>query len=171
MSLAFEKDNEDNMKIRENHTEIPEAIIEISQSADSIVFRESIVSVKISESLRHAPTGTGYDLAVPPGGTKFKKPVARVCWQLPRQEMQIPAASGYFAESELWQRRISNHTLHPTALRAGCCKSAVIVPPAQSRMLLPQPPRLRLAPLCCHPPLPESRGDLGVRLKKFQRSQ
>jgi hypothetical protein len=159
VSLAFEKDNEDNMKIRENHTEIPEAIIEISQSADSIVFRESIVSVKISESLRHAPTGTGYDLALPPAGTKFKKPVTRVFRQLPRQdEIQIPAASGYFADSALWQRRISNHTLHPTALRAGCCKSAVIVPPAQSRMLLPQPPRLRLAPFCCHPPLPESRG-------------
>ena len=147
------------MKIRENHTEIPEAIIEISQSADSIACRESIASVKISESFRYAPTGTGYDLALPPGGTKFKKPVARVCRQLPGQEeIQIPAAIGYFADSALWQRRISNHTLHPTALRAGCCKSAAIIPPAQSRMLLPQPPRLRLAPFCCHPPLPESRG-------------
>jgi hypothetical protein len=59
---------------------------------------------------------------------------------------------------DIYEKRKANHTLHPTALRAGFCKSADIIPPAQSRMLLPQPPRLRLAPFYCHLPLPESRG-------------
>jgi hypothetical protein len=46
----------------------------------------------------------------------------------------------------------------PNGSPGGLFKSAVIIPPAQSRMLLPQPPRLRLAPLCCQAPLSESRG-------------
>ena len=51
-----------------------------------------------------------------------------------------------------------NHTLHTNGSPRGSFKSAALASPAQSRMLLAQPPRLRLAPLCCHPPLPESRG-------------
>jgi hypothetical protein len=46
----------------------------------------------------------------------------------------------------------------PNISPRGLFKSAAIASPAQSRMLLAQPPRLRLAPFCCHPPLPESRG-------------
>ena len=51
-----------------------------------------------------------------------------------------------------------NQTLHTNGSPGGSLKSAVLTSPAQSRILLPQPPRLRLAPLCCHSPLPESRG-------------
>jgi hypothetical protein len=51
-----------------------------------------------------------------------------------------------------------NQALHTNGSPGGLFKSAVIASSAQSRMLLPQPPRLRLSPLCCHLPLPESRG-------------
>ena len=56
------------------------------------------------------------------------------------------------------ETKTSNHTLHTNGSPGGSFKSAAIVSPAQSRMLLAQPPRLRLAPLCCHPPVSESRG-------------
>jgi hypothetical protein len=46
----------------------------------------------------------------------------------------------------------------PNGSPGGSLKSAAIASPAQSRMLLPQPPRLHLAPFCCHPPVSESRG-------------
>jgi len=46
----------------------------------------------------------------------------------------------------------------PNGSPGGLLKSAVIIPPAQSRMLLRQPPRLRLDPFCSHLPVPESRG-------------
>jgi len=172
------------MKIRENQPEIPEAITRFSQSADSIACRESIVSDINPELLRHAPTGTGCGYATRSTDTRFLNSTIHAHGFIQSQQwmnagFQISdsahhaaslfqvrpfatqtssATSGHCAESALWQRRISNHTLHPTALRAGCCKSAVIVSPAQSRMLPTQPPRLRLAPFCCHPPLPESRG-------------
>jgi len=184
VSLAFERRQKDNMKIRENQPETPEAITRFSQSADSFACRKSIASVKISESLRHAPTGTGCGYATRSTDTRFLNSTIHAhgfiqCRQWMNVGFQIsdsahhaaslfqvsPSAtqtssvtSGYCAESALWPRRISNHTLHPTALRAGFCKSAVLTPPAQSRMLLPQPPRLRLTPFYCHPPLTESRG-------------
>jgi len=154
------------MKIRENQSEIPElqgkslvkAITEISQPADSIACRESTASVINPELLRHAPTGTGCDLIIPRAGSDFLKSAAKVYRQLARREIQISVASSSVAESERWQRRISNHTLHPTALRAGFCRSAAIISPAQSRILLRQAARLRLAPICCHLPVSESRG-------------
>jgi len=46
----------------------------------------------------------------------------------------------------------------PNGSPRGSFKSSAIIPPAQSRMLLPQPPRLHLAPFCCHLPVSESRG-------------
>ena len=52
----------------------------------------------------------------------------------------------------------SNKALHTNGSPLGLLQSTALASPAQSRMLLPQPPRLRLAPLCCQPPLPESRG-------------
>jgi hypothetical protein len=53
---------------------------------------------------------------------------------------------------------MANHTLHTNGSPGGLLKSAVMIPPAQSRMLLPQPPRLRLTPFCSHAPVTESRG-------------
>lgn len=51
-----------------------------------------------------------------------------------------------------------NQTLHTNGSPSGLFKSAVIASPAQSRILLPQPPRLHLAPFHYNSPLPESRG-------------
>jgi RimJ/RimL family protein N-acetyltransferase len=55
-------------------------------------------------------------------------------------------------------RKMQNQSLHTNGSPRGLFKSAVIIPPTQPRMLLPQPPRLRLTPLCGHLPLSESRG-------------
>jgi len=58
----------------------------------------------------------------------------------------------------IFESKKPNQALHTNGSPLGLLKSAVIVSPAQSRMLLPQPPRLRLAPLCCQHPVSESRG-------------
>jgi len=55
-------------------------------------------------------------------------------------------------------KKITEPGAAPNGSPVGLLKGAAIIPPAQSRMLLPQPPRLRLAPFCSHPPVPESRG-------------
>jgi hypothetical protein len=68
------------------------------------------------------------------------------------------AASTASGENHDLNQKHPNHTLHTNGSPGGLFKSAAIIPPAQSRMLLAQPPRLRLAPFCCHLPLTESRG-------------
>ena len=167
------------MKIRENQPEIPEAITRFSQSADSIACRESIASVKISESLRRAPTGTGCDIVVPRAGSEFMSSTIHAHGFIQSRQwmnagFQIsdsayhtaslfhvrPSATQTSSTSSSMSRkhRISNQTLHTNGSPGGLLKSAVIASPAQSRMLLAQPPRLRLTPFCCHLPVPESRG-------------
>jgi hypothetical protein len=68
------------------------------------------------------------------------------------------AASTAPCDNHALNQKHPNHTLHTNGSPVGSFKSAAIVSPAQSRMLLAQPPRLRLDPFYCHPPLPESRG-------------
>ena len=175
------------MKICENQPEISEflaasgvnAITGFSQCVDSIACRESIASVINPELLRHAPTGTGCGYAIPSTDTRFMSSTIHAHGFIQSQQwmnagFQIsdsayhtaslfdvrPFATQTSSTSISMSRklRISNQTLHTNGSPGGLFKSAAIASPAQSRMLLPQPPRLRLAPLYCHLPLPESRG-------------
>jgi hypothetical protein len=68
------------------------------------------------------------------------------------------AGSTASGENHDLNQKHPNHTLHTNGSPRGLLKSAAIISPAQSRILLPQPPRLRLAPICCHLPVSESRG-------------
>ena len=91
-----------------------------------------------------------------PGGAGFSLVKRGVLLTLPALQKMLP-------NDAINKKGLNGsiNTLHTNGSPGGLLKSAVIVSPAQSRMLLAQPPRLRLAPMCCHPPLPESRGCAG----------
>jgi hypothetical protein len=84
--------------------------------------------------------------------------VLQLLYQGSGQRLVFRFSNGRVDHITAVKKTLPNQALHTNGSQRGLFKSAAIIPPAQSRMLLTQPPRLLLGPLCCHLPVSESRG-------------